>query len=159
MPPKKHKRNRERSDRLRAIAARIIWAFTRRLPLPLASGLVMILLLFTAYGSYRAHARGGRARARTHRVRARAHARADACGLRAGSGVDRPRTLNRDQAGLLQTSAEPCQTDRKLIELNGAYSVDLTVPGNHLMMLEITPVSDETSAYPGIDPNQFMGME
>jgi len=59
----------------------------------------------------------------------------------------------------LQASAEPCQTDSKLFEQNGVYEVALTIPCNHLVMLEITPIEDMTDTYLGFDPEEFFGME
>lgn len=63
-----------------------------------------------------------------------------------------------EQANILRTSAEPCQTDAKLIAQNDRYAVELTIPCNHLIMLEITPVNDLTSPYLGVDSSEFYGM-
>lgn len=74
------------------------------------------------------------------------------------SNLGKPRTLNKEQVKILQASAEPCQTDAKLFERNGVYDVDLTIPCNHLVLLEITPVNDQTDTYLGYDPAEFYGM-
>jgi xylan 1,4-beta-xylosidase len=75
------------------------------------------------------------------------------------SNMGKPRTLNKEQEKLLQAAAEPLQTDARLLEENGAYEVELTIACNHLCMLEITPVNDETESYLGFDPEEFYGME
>jgi xylan 1,4-beta-xylosidase len=74
------------------------------------------------------------------------------------SNMGKPRSLNRKQLKVLQASAEPLQTDAKLLEENGTYEVELTIPCNHLYMLEITPVKDMTESYLGFDPEEFYGM-
>jgi xylan 1,4-beta-xylosidase len=79
--------------------------------------------------------------------------------LRTWSNMGKPRTPNRAQRQLLQTSAEPLQTDERLREKDGAYRVELTIPGNHLCMLEITSVTDFTGSYQGYDKEEFYGLE
>jgi xylan 1,4-beta-xylosidase len=39
------------------------------------------------------------------------------------------------------------------------YAVELTIPCNHLSMLEIMPVDDKTDTYLGYDPEEFYGVE
>jgi len=39
------------------------------------------------------------------------------------------------------------------------YEVELVIPCNHLVMLEIVPVDDQTDTYLGFDPEEFYGME
>ncbi len=75
------------------------------------------------------------------------------------SNMGKPRSLNNEQIKLLQAAAEPLQTDTKLVEKNGIYEVELTIPCNHLCMLEITAVDDKTQTYLGFDPEEFYGME
>jgi xylan 1,4-beta-xylosidase len=74
------------------------------------------------------------------------------------SNLGKPRSLSKEQLKILQASAEPCQTDAKLFEQNGTYDVELTIPCNHLCMLEITPVHDKTDTYLGYDPEELYGM-
>ena len=78
--------------------------------------------------------------------------------LQTWSNLGKPRSLTKEQLKILQASAEPCQTDTKLSEQNGTYDVELTIPCNHLCMLEITPVDDKTDTYLGYDPEEFYGM-
>jgi xylan 1,4-beta-xylosidase len=75
------------------------------------------------------------------------------------SNLGKPRSLTKEQLGVLRASAEPCQTDIKLVERNGVYDVELTIPCNHLCMLEITPVDDQTDTYLGYDPEEFCWVE
>lgn len=75
------------------------------------------------------------------------------------SNMGKPRSLNNEQIKQLQASAEPLQTDVWLLEKNGVYNVELTIPCNHLCMLEITPVDDKTETYLGFDPEEFYGMK
>ena len=79
--------------------------------------------------------------------------------LQTWSNLGKPRSLTWEQFNILKASAEPCQTDTKLVEQNGVYDVELTIPCNHLCMLEITPVDDQTDTYLGYDPEEFYGME
>ncbi len=79
--------------------------------------------------------------------------------LQTWSNMGKPRTLNKAQRAILQASAEPKQTDAKLKEENGSYTVELTIPCNHLCMLEITPVHDLTETYLGYDKEEFYGLE
>jgi len=51
------------------------------------------------------------------------------------------------------------QTDTKLLEKNGFYEVNLEIPCNHLCMLEILPVTDQTDSYAGFDPDGFFGLK
>jgi xylan 1,4-beta-xylosidase len=78
--------------------------------------------------------------------------------LQTWSNLGKPRSLNREQLKILRASAEPCQTDAKLFEQNGTYTVEVSIPCNHLCMVEITPVDDQTGSYPGFDPQGFYGM-
>lgn len=79
--------------------------------------------------------------------------------LRTWSNMGKPRTLNKEQRKILQSAAEPLQSDEKLFEVNGMYETTLVIPCNHLCMLEITPVDDRTDTYPGYEPEQFYGLE
>jgi xylan 1,4-beta-xylosidase len=79
--------------------------------------------------------------------------------MKTWSNMGKPRSLNKEQLKILQASAEPLQTDAKLFEQNGTYEVEVTIPCNHLCMLEITPVNDETDTYLGYDPDEFYGVE
>ncbi len=79
--------------------------------------------------------------------------------LQTWSNMGKPRTLSREQKRILRAAAEPLQTDAKLLEQEGMYEVELTVPCNHLCMLEITPVTDETDTYLGYDKQEFYGLE
>jgi len=79
--------------------------------------------------------------------------------LRTWNNLGKPRSLNKEQLEILKASAEPLQTDSKLVEENGAYKVELKIPCNHLCMLEIIPVKDETETYLGYEPDEFYGME
>lgn len=79
--------------------------------------------------------------------------------LQTWSNLGKPRSLNDEQLRILQASAEPLQTDVKLVEEGGVYAVRLDIPCNCLCMLEIIPVKDETGTYLGFDPEQFYGME
>lgn len=79
--------------------------------------------------------------------------------LQTWSNLGKPRSLNKEQLAILRTSAEPLQTDARLHEQDGCYRVELTIPRNHLCMLEILPVRDETDTYLGYDPGEFYGLE
>jgi xylan 1,4-beta-xylosidase len=79
--------------------------------------------------------------------------------MKTWSNLGKPRSLNKEQLRILKASAEPLQTDEKLLEQNGAYEVKVTIPCNHLCMLEITPVMDMTDTYLGYDPDEFYGIE
>jgi xylan 1,4-beta-xylosidase len=79
--------------------------------------------------------------------------------LQTWSNLGKPRTLTKEQVRILQASAEPFQTDEKLLDENGAYTVDLTIAPNHLCMIEIMPVEDLTDTYIGFDPTEFYGMK
>ena len=52
--------------------------------------------------------------------------------LQTWSNLGKPRSLNKEQKKILLSSAEPLQTDAKLLEENGCYKVELTIPCNHL---------------------------
>lgn len=75
------------------------------------------------------------------------------------SNLGKPRSLNREQLVILQASSEPLQTDDKLFEQDGNYKVELKIPCNHLCMLEIFLVSDNTDTYLGYKQEEFYGME
>lgn len=79
--------------------------------------------------------------------------------LQTWSNLGKPRNLNREQEKILKVSAEPLQTDMKLMEKSGFYDVNLEIPCNHLCMLEILPVTDLTDSYAGFDPKGFMGLK
>jgi xylan 1,4-beta-xylosidase len=79
--------------------------------------------------------------------------------MKTWSNLGKPRSLNKEQLRILKASAEPLQTDEKLLEQNGAYEVKVTIPCNHLCMLEITPVMDMTDTYLGYDPDEFYAIE
>ena len=75
------------------------------------------------------------------------------------SNMGKPRSLNKEQLKVLQAAAQPLQNDLKLLEQNGIYEVELTIPCNHLCMLEITPVNDMTESYLGFDSEEFYGLK
>jgi xylan 1,4-beta-xylosidase len=79
--------------------------------------------------------------------------------MRTWNNLGKPRTLNATQLKILQDSAEPDRSDKKLIENNGKYNVELTISCNHLIMLEIIPVEDKTSTYLAYDKDEFYGLE
>ena len=79
--------------------------------------------------------------------------------MKTWSNMGKPRSLKKEQLRILQASAEPLQTDAKLFEQNETYEVEVTIPCNHLCMLEITPINDETDTYLGYDPDEFYGVE
>lgn len=79
--------------------------------------------------------------------------------LQTWSNLGKPRSLNKLQEKVLKASAEPLQTDMKLFEQDGCYKVGLTIPCNHLCMLEIMPVNDLTDTYEGFDANEFFGLK
>jgi len=79
--------------------------------------------------------------------------------LQTWSNLGKPRSLNKEQTKILLSSAEPLQTDAKLLEENGCYKVELTIPCNHLCMLEITPVKDMTDEYDGFVAEEFFGLK
>jgi xylan 1,4-beta-xylosidase len=75
------------------------------------------------------------------------------------SNMGKPRSVDKKQLKILQASAEPLHTDAKLSEQNGTYEVELSIPCNHLCMVEITPVDDKTDSYPGYKPEEFYGLK
>lgn len=75
------------------------------------------------------------------------------------NNMGKPRSLTKEQVKLLRKSAEPLQTDKKLLEKDGFYEVEVTIPCNHVCMLEITPVKDMTDTYLGFDIKEFHGLE
>lgn len=79
--------------------------------------------------------------------------------LQTWSNMGKPRTLTNEQIKILKASAEPLQTDTRMYEKNGVYEVELIIPCNHLCMLEITPVDDNTDTYLGFEPEEFYGMK
>lgn len=79
--------------------------------------------------------------------------------MKTWSNMGKPRSLNKEQLRILKASAQPLQTDEKLFEQNGTYEVKVTISCNHLCMLEVTTVNDETDTYLGYDPDEFYGME
>lgn len=78
--------------------------------------------------------------------------------LQTWSNLGKPRSLNKEQLEILQASAEPYQTDEKLFETDGTYEVELVIQPNHLCLVEIIPVADQTETYLGFDPEAFYGM-
>jgi xylan 1,4-beta-xylosidase len=75
------------------------------------------------------------------------------------SNMGKPRSLSKEQKAILQASAEPLQTDKKLYEKEGTYEIEINIPCNHVCMLEITPVVDLTESYLGYDKEEFYGLE
>ncbi len=75
--------------------------------------------------------------------------------LQTWSNMGKPRSLSREHIRVLQASSQPLQTDARLHGENGYYEVELAIPYNHLCMLEITPVDDQTETYLGFDPEEF----
>lgn len=78
--------------------------------------------------------------------------------LRTWSNLGKPRTLNKEQLAILQASAEPLQQDERLVAEKGTYELELNIAVNHLCMLEILPVVDQTDSYPGYDED-FVWLE
>jgi xylan 1,4-beta-xylosidase len=78
--------------------------------------------------------------------------------IKTWSNLGKPRSLNREQLDILKNSAEPLQTDDRLIEQDGIYKMELKIPCNHLCMIEILPVSDNTDTYLGYNKEEFYGM-
>ncbi|WP_026485674.1 GH39 family glycosyl hydrolase [Caldanaerobius polysaccharolyticus] len=79
--------------------------------------------------------------------------------LQTWSNMGKPRTLNKGQREILRASAEPLQTDKKLYQNNGIYEIEVSIPCNHLCMLEIIPVNDMTKNYLGFDLREFYGLD
>lgn len=79
--------------------------------------------------------------------------------LQTWSNLGKPRSLNKEQIKILQASSEPVQTDTRLTEEDGVYSVDLNIPCNQLCMLEIMGINDQTETYLGFDPIEFYGLK
>ncbi|HPT79517.1 MAG TPA: glycosyl hydrolase [Candidatus Atribacteria bacterium] len=79
--------------------------------------------------------------------------------LQTWSNLGKPRSLNKDQLDILQAASRPLQTDERLQEQNGVYEIELNIPCNHLCMVEIMPVDDQTDTYLGFDPDEFYGMK
>ena len=79
--------------------------------------------------------------------------------LQAWSNLGKPRSLNRQQIEILRASAEPLMTTDKLFEENGFYKTELTIPVNHVFMLEIMPVTDFTDTYEGFEAGEFFGLK
>ncbi|HOB08374.1 MAG: xylan 1,4-beta-xylosidase [Limnochordia bacterium] len=69
--------------------------------------------------------------------------------------LGQPRSLNREQVGILQAAAEPLQTDAKLVPKDGLYEVPLDLVGNQLCMVEIIPVEDQSHTYVGLDLDYY----
>ncbi|HKL85791.1 MAG TPA: hypothetical protein VJ861_05630 [Treponemataceae bacterium] len=78
--------------------------------------------------------------------------------LQTWSNLGKPYTLTKEQVKILHAAAEPLQTDEKIFEKNGVYEVSLQVPSNHLIMIEITPVVDQTNSYLGFNQKEFYGL-
>jgi xylan 1,4-beta-xylosidase len=75
------------------------------------------------------------------------------------SNLGKPRSLNREQLEILQDSAEPLQMDEKLLEQDDVYKIELKISSNHLCMMEIIAVNDETDTYIGYKKEEFYGIE
>ncbi len=75
------------------------------------------------------------------------------------NNMGKPRSLTKEQLKILLSSAEPLQTDARLVETNGAYEVEVTISCNHICMVEITSINDITDTYLGYDPEEFYGMK
>ncbi|WP_238915780.1 glycosyl hydrolase [Clostridium sp. YIM B02555] len=78
--------------------------------------------------------------------------------MKTWSNLGKPRSLNKEQLDILKNSAEPLQTDDRLIEQEGIYKMELKIPCNHLCMVEILPVTDNTDTYLGYNKEEFYGM-
>lgn len=79
--------------------------------------------------------------------------------LRTWSNLGKPRALDREQLAVLRASAEPLQTDDRVHEQDGIYGVQLHIPCNHICMLEVFPVCDQTHTYLGYDSKEFCGID
>ncbi len=75
------------------------------------------------------------------------------------SNLGKPRSLTKEQIEILRASAEPLVFSEKLPEHDGAYETLVTIQCNHLCMLEILPVEDQTDTYEGYDPIEFYGLK
>lgn len=75
------------------------------------------------------------------------------------SNLGKPRTLNKEQTKILQESANPLRLDSKIISKEGKISIDMDVECNHLVMMELLPVNDETDTYWEFDKKEFYGLE
>ncbi|MFW6022949.1 MAG: GH39 family glycosyl hydrolase [Halanaerobiaceae bacterium] len=79
--------------------------------------------------------------------------------LQTWSNLGKPRILDNEQLDILRSAAEPLQTDESLIEKDGIYEIKLNISCNHLCMLELIPVKDNTDTYSGYDKEEFYGLE
>ena len=80
--------------------------------------------------------------------------------LQTWSNLGKPYTLDDAQRRILRASAEPLQRDEKLFAReDGWLEVSVSLPSNHLCMLEITPVEDRTATYAGFDAREHYGLE
>lgn len=84
---------------------------------------------------------------------------ANANPLQTWSNLGKPRTPDKEQLRILKGSAEPLRTDERLSETNGSYDVTLKIPCNHVCMLEIMPVKDQTDTYLCFDKKEFYGLK
>ena len=71
--------------------------------------------------------------------------------LQTWNNLGKPRSLNKEQVAILQASAEPMQTDAKLLAKDGEFEVHLDITGNQVCMLEVIPIKDLTDTYIGLD--------
>ncbi len=78
--------------------------------------------------------------------------------LQTWSNLGKPYRLDDAQLRIIQASAEPLQRDEKLFAADGFIEVSVSIPSNHLCMLEIMPVEDQTGTYTGLDAGEFYGL-
>ncbi|MBN2735526.1 MAG: hypothetical protein JXR70_01005 [Spirochaetales bacterium] len=75
------------------------------------------------------------------------------------SNMGKPRSLTSEQVEILKASSRPRQNDFKLIDEDGQYHLQLSLESNHLCMVEILPLCDETESYLGFDVKRFYGLD
>lgn len=74
------------------------------------------------------------------------------------SNLGKPRTLNKEQIRILQEAANPLITDEKVFANNGKVTVNMDIACNHLVMIELLPVKDETDTYWEFNEKEFYGL-
>ncbi len=79
--------------------------------------------------------------------------------LQTWSNLGKPRFPGRTQIDIMREAAEPGRSDQALFEDKGAYAVEVEIPCNRLVMVEILPVEDMTGDYLGFDLKEYCGMK
>ncbi|MFU0827343.1 MAG: Beta-xylosidase [Lachnoclostridium sp.] len=75
------------------------------------------------------------------------------------SNLGKPRTLNKEQVKILQEAATPFRTDEKVFAKDGKITVNINIECNHLVMMELLPVKDETESYWEFNETEFYGLQ